>query len=81
MVAHTHSPSYLGGQDKNNSVKAGTGKVITRLYLRNKLKAKQTGVMAQVVEHLPNKCKTLNSSPSTRKKKGARRFKLATVVL
>jgi hypothetical protein len=32
-------------------------------------KAKRAGGMAQVVEQLPRKCKTLSSNPSTNKKK------------
>jgi hypothetical protein len=32
-------------------------------------RAKRSGGMAQVVEHLPSKCETLSSNPSTGKKK------------
>jgi hypothetical protein len=35
-----------------------------RPYPKNKLKAKRTGGMAQVVEHLPSKHKALSSTSS-----------------
>jgi hypothetical protein len=35
-------------------------------------KQKSAWSMAQVVEHLPSKCRTLTSSPSTAKQKGYR---------
>jgi hypothetical protein len=38
-----------------------------RFYLKNK--ATRTGGMIQVIEHLPSKCRTLSSNPSTTKKK------------
>jgi hypothetical protein len=33
------------------------------------IKAKRGGVMAEVVDHLPSKCKAMSSNPSTAKKK------------
>jgi hypothetical protein len=48
-------------------VQAGLGK---RQALTSKItKAKRAGGMAQVIEYLPSKHKTLNSNPSTQKKK------------
>jgi hypothetical protein len=40
-----------------------------RSYLKNKLRKKRTGFMAQMIEHLPNKHKTPSSMPSTVKRK------------
>jgi hypothetical protein len=40
-----------------------------RLYLKKISKEKKTGGMAQVVEHMPSKCKPLSSIPSTTKRK------------
>jgi hypothetical protein len=38
-----------------------------RAYLKNNKRkmGEEVGGMAQVVEHLPSKCKTINSNPST----------------
>jgi hypothetical protein len=47
---------------KVSQFKANPGKVSIRPYLKNKLKTK--GIV-QVVEHLPIKCETLSSIPST----------------
>jgi hypothetical protein len=38
-------------------------------YLKNNLKGKRGGDMAQVVEHLPSKCAALSSNPTSGKKK------------
>jgi hypothetical protein len=40
---------------------------IARPYLKN-TKVKRTGGVAKVEEHLPSKCKSLSSNPSTAKK-------------
>jgi hypothetical protein len=40
-----------------------------RQYLKNSLKQKGTGGMAQVVEYLPSKCKALSSNPNTRRER------------
>jgi hypothetical protein len=46
--------------------KASLGKN-TSSYLKKKPKSKRTGGVAQVVEHLPSKCKSLSSNPTTAK--------------
>jgi hypothetical protein len=40
-----------------------------KLYLKNELKVETAGGMPQLVEHLSNKCKSLNSNPRTAKRK------------
>jgi hypothetical protein len=47
------SPSSLGHKHKS--------------LLKKELKEKRAGSMAQVVDQLPNKCKTLSSNPRTTK--------------
>jgi hypothetical protein len=46
-----------------------------RLYLKNKLKAKKTGGVAQVVECWLSKHEALNAIPRTAKKKKKRKKK------
>jgi hypothetical protein len=50
-----------------------------RPYLKNKAKKKKkkkAGGVAQVVEHLPSKCKTLSSKPSIRGENSKKKKKL-----
>jgi hypothetical protein len=64
MGIHLCHPSYVGSLNKKVSIQVSP--VITmRPYLKKINKAKRAGSMAQVVEHLPSKWKTLNSIPST----------------
>jgi hypothetical protein len=46
-----------------------------RPYLKNKLKAKNTGSMTEVLKCLPSRCEVLSSIPSTAKKKRKERKK------
>jgi hypothetical protein len=46
-----------------------------RPYLKNKLKEKGLGDMAEMVEHLFSKCEDMSSIPSTKKKKKKRKEK------
>jgi hypothetical protein len=49
-----------------------------RPYLKNKAKKKKkkAGGVAQVVEHLPSKCKTLSSKPSIRGENSKKKKKI-----
>jgi hypothetical protein len=48
------------------------GQKNVRYYLKNNLKAKRAGGMAQVTKQLPSKPKDLNSNTCTAKRKGGR---------
>jgi hypothetical protein len=56
VVAHTCNPSYLGGRDRM-VVQIGPG--IKQKPISKITKAKRTGGVAQVVEHLPSKHRAL----------------------
>jgi hypothetical protein len=60
-VVYIYNPSYLGGRGKEASPR----EKYETLH-ENVLKQKGLGTM---VEHLPSKCKALNSNPNTAKKK------------
>jgi hypothetical protein len=66
VVSCTCHPSYMESVDRRIIVLAGRG-IKERPYLKNK--AKRVGSVAQVVEHLPSKCKAVSSNPCTRGKK------------
>jgi hypothetical protein len=68
MVVHTCNPSYEGDRVGGLRSEAGEGKS-SRPYLKNKLKQNRGEGMAQVVEHLSSKSKTLSSNPNSAKKK------------
>jgi hypothetical protein len=55
-----------GSTSRKNEIQVGLG--LKQDAISKITKAKSWGV-AQVVEHLPSKCKALSSSPSTEKKK------------
>jgi hypothetical protein len=58
MVAHLCNPSYSRDGGRRITVQAGQDKS-TRSNLKAKLKRKRTGCMAQMLKHLPSKCKAL----------------------
>jgi hypothetical protein len=74
VVTHTCNPScscnpsYSGGGGRRTGSESSLGKS-ARLYLKNKLKSKRTGVggVAQVVECLPGKLEPLTLISSTTK--------------
>jgi hypothetical protein len=61
----TVTPATATGISSRIIVHTGTGKN-ARPYLKIK-QSKRAGVMAQVVKHLPNECKTPSSNLSTKK--------------
>jgi hypothetical protein len=63
-VVHICNPSYVGEISRRLQVQ-GQPKQKSWDSFWKIAKAISAGGVAQVVEHLPNKCKTLNSNPST----------------
>jgi hypothetical protein len=56
MVAHTYNPSYWVGGNRRILIQGQVRQKLVRCYLKNKpIKIKNTGGMAQVVEHFPSK--------------------------
>jgi hypothetical protein len=55
---HTCNLSYSGGRDERTAVQGQPGGKVTTPYLKNKLKAKRVGSIADVVE--PSKYKVLS---------------------
>jgi hypothetical protein len=68
MMVHTCNPNHLGGKSRRIVVQSHLGQR-ARPHLKNKLKAKGLGGVAQMVDHLNSKHKALSSIPSTTKKK------------
>jgi hypothetical protein len=68
-VTHLKSPSYSGGKIRRITVWGRLDKVTAKLYLKTKEKKKKTGDIAQAVQCLASKCKSLSSIPSAEKKK------------
>jgi hypothetical protein len=66
MIAYTCNPGSLGGRSIGSQPAWANS---TRLYLKNKLKRKKSGGVAQVVEHGSTKLETLNSIPGYKQKK------------
>jgi hypothetical protein len=64
MVILTCHPSYVG---KQNKVQASPGR--KQDCIPKITNVKSSDGVAQMVEQLPSKCKTLSSNPSTAKKK------------
>jgi hypothetical protein len=58
MVVHANYPNFWGGRDKRIVVRGQPWQKHETLSENKKLKAKRT--RAQVVQHLPNKSKTLS---------------------
>jgi hypothetical protein len=52
IVVHVCNPSYLGVEAKRTEFKTSPGKKLVRPYLKNKIKPKRAGSIAQVVEYL-----------------------------
>jgi hypothetical protein len=76
-VAHTCNPSYSGSRDeKDGGLKSAQGNSswdpISKIP---STKQNRAGTVAQVVEHLPTKCKALSSNPTPTKKKKKRLIK------
>jgi hypothetical protein len=61
-------PSYSGGRGRRITVQDQPRKKL-KILSENKTKSKRTKGMAKVVHHLPRKCETLSSFPSTVKNK------------
>jgi hypothetical protein len=61
-------PSSPGWRQECHGLNPAQPKVNMRPDLKNKLKAKKTEGMSEVVEHLPSKCEALSSIPSAEKK-------------
>jgi hypothetical protein len=65
-------PAIKEAEVGESQFKASPGKVSRTPYLKKKFEKmkenRRTGGLAQVVEHLPNKCKVLSSISSTAKK-------------
>jgi hypothetical protein len=53
IVVHTCNPRYSGGRDRRTADQGQPQAKSIRPYLKNILKAKKAGAMAQVVEDLP----------------------------
>jgi hypothetical protein len=65
MVVHICNPGYSGGGDKRLvNLRSAQVKLVSS-YLRNKMQKQQASFMAPGLDHLPNMCKVLGSSPST----------------
>jgi hypothetical protein len=55
LVVHTYNPNYMGGIGRTISVQASPEK-------KHEALAKRAGGVAQVVKHLPSKCKVLSTA-------------------
>jgi hypothetical protein len=53
-TVHVYNPSYLGGGGRSAATR-GQPQANVRPHLKNKLKQKQVGVVAEMVEHLTSK--------------------------
>jgi hypothetical protein len=60
VVTYICHPSYTGSINRRIEVQVSLGE--TRDPIRKIMKAKRSGSVAQVVEHLLSKCKALNSN-------------------
>jgi hypothetical protein len=68
QVAHTYNPSYSGGRDQEAHGSKPAWEIVQELLSRKYPTQKRASRVAQVMERLPSKCKTLNSSPCTTQK-------------
>jgi hypothetical protein len=63
MVVHIYNSSYMGGISSRTAVLGWYRAKIIRPHLKNKQKG--LVVLAEVLEHLPCKCRALSSNSST----------------
>jgi hypothetical protein len=69
MVAHACHPSYLGSKNRRLEIQASLGIKVGSYSNNNNNKKKRAWDMAQVIECLLSKCKTLSSNLHIKKKK------------
>jgi hypothetical protein len=69
VVAYPYHPSYTGGGSRRTAkFEASLGKVRKTLPQKQTKKGnKRSGDMAQMVQHLPSRCKALGLIPRTAK--------------
>jgi hypothetical protein len=66
LVAQTYNSR---SEVRRASVQSQPGQIVPETLSRKNPLQKRAGRVAQVIEHLPGKCKALTSNPSTAKKK------------
>jgi hypothetical protein len=78
MVVCTYYPSN-GGKPEIGESWSRITRTKKRVTISEITKAKRAGDTTQVVEHLPNKCKALNSNSCTAKKKCNRNLRVIII--
>jgi hypothetical protein len=66
-MAHTYNPGHSGG--RNQDLWSQPGQIVREILSQKYPRQNRAGRVAQVIECLPSKCKTLSSNPSTTKRK------------